>query len=92
MDENKNIHEAIEFILSSLKTQGQAPRTLKNYKNSFNVFEKYLNDHGISYVDEKVCLDYIYLKTSIKVLSFNEKALNPNINRRMKPYIYCLCT
>ncbi len=85
MDENKNIHEAIEFILSSLKTQGQALSTLKNYRNSFNVFEKYLNDNRISYVNEKVCLDYIYLKTSVKIQGFNEKGIKPNINRRMKP-------
>ena len=85
MNENKSIHEAIEYIIASLQTQGQAPGTLKNYVNSFSVFEKYLNEQKISQVDQKVCLDYIYLKTGTKVHSFNEKALNPNINRQMKP-------
>ena len=85
MNENKSIHEAIEYILASLQTQGQAPGTLKNYKNSFSVFEKYLNKHTISQVDQKVCLEYIYLKTGMKLHSFNQKTLNPNINRRMKP-------
>lgn len=85
MNENKNIHEAIEYILASLQTQSQAPGTLKNYKNSFSVFEKYLNKHKISKVDEKVCLEYIYLKTGMKLNSFNQKTLDPNINRRMKP-------
>lgn len=85
MNENKSIHEAIEYILVSLQTQGQAPGTLKNYKNSFSVFEKYLNKHTISQVDEKVCLEYIYLKTGMKLHSFNQKTLDPNINRRMKP-------
>jgi len=85
MNENKNIHEAIEYILASLQTQGQAPGTLKNYINSFNVFEKYLDKHTISKVDEKVCLEYIYLKTGVKLNSFNQKILDPNINRRMKP-------
>ena len=85
MNENKNIHEAIEYILASLQTQGQAPGTLKNYKNFFSVFEKYLNKHKISKVDEKVCLEYIYLKTGMKLESFNQKIPDPNINRRIKP-------
>lgn len=85
MNENKSIHEAIEYILASLQTQGQAPKTLKNYKNSFSVFEKYLDKHTISKVDEEVCLEYIYLKTGMKLDSFNQKILDPNINRRMKP-------
>lgn len=32
-----------------------------------------------------VCLEYIYLKTGRKVHSFNEKTIDSNINRRMKP-------
>jgi len=85
MNKNKSIHEAIDFILASLEAQEQAPGTLKNYRNSFSVFEKYLNKHGISHVDEDVCLDYIYLKTGRKLHSFNEKTLDSKINRRMKP-------
>jgi integrase/recombinase XerD len=85
MNENKSIHEAIKYILASLQTQGQAPGTIKNYKNSFSVFEKYLSEHSISRVDEKVCLEYIFLKTGMRLHSFNEKTLDPNINRRMKP-------
>ena len=85
MNENKSIHEAIEYIIVSLKKQGQAPKTLKNYISSFNVFKKYLREYKISKVDEKVCLAYIYLKTGMKLKSFNQKTLNPNVNRRMKP-------
>lgn len=85
INKTTNIHEAIESILDSLETQGQAPGTLKNYKNSFNVFEKYLIEHAISQVDEKVCLEYLYLKTSMKLHSFNGKILSSKINRRMKP-------
>lgn len=80
-----SIHEAIEFILASLEKQGQASGTLKNYHHSFNVFEKYLNDHGITHVDQDVCLEYVYSKTGRKLHSFNEKTLDSNINRRMKP-------
>ena len=85
MNENQTIHEAIEYIIASLKKQGQAPGTLKNYINSFNVFKKYLSEYKISKVDEKVCLAYIYLKTGVNLESFNQKILDPNINRRMKP-------
>ena len=85
MNKNKGIHKAIEYILASLETQGQAPRTLKYYKYSFSVFERYLNEYKISKVDEKVCLDYIYLKTGVKLKSFNQKILDHNINQRMKP-------
>ena len=85
MNKTTNTHEAIEYILASLETQGQAPGTLKNYKNSFNVFEKYLIEHAISQVDEKVCLEYIYFKTSMKLHSFNGKILDSKINRRIKP-------
>ena len=49
------------------------------------MFEKYLNEQKISQVDEKICLDHIYLKTGMKLESFNQKTLDPNINRRMKP-------
>jgi len=85
MNENRSIHEAIKYILASLKTQGQAPRTLKYYKYSFSVFEKYLSERTISQIDEKVCLDYLYLKTGVKLKSFNQKILDHKINQRMKP-------
>src|SRR5665648_336676 len=85
MNTNKIIHEAVEFILESLEAQGQAPGTLKNYKNSFSVFEKFLNEQGISKIDEDVCLEYIHFKTGRKLHSFNEKILDSSINRRMKP-------
>lgn len=85
MKENQSIHEAIKYILASLETQGQAPGTLKNYKNSFSVFEKYLNEKGMTYVNEEVCLAYVYSKTGMKVPSFVGKILDPKVNRRMKP-------
>src|SRR5665648_651252 len=85
MNTNKIIHEAVGFILESLEAQGQAPGTLKNYKNSFSVFEKFLNEQGISKIDEDVCLEYIHFKTGRKLHSFNEKILDSSINRRMKP-------
>ena len=85
MNKTKNIHDAIEAILASLEKQGQATGTLKNYKNSFNVFEKYLIEHKISEVDEKVCLEYIYLKTNMRLHSFDGNTLSSKINRRIKP-------
>lgn len=85
MELKQNIHESIAFIMDSLKKQGQAPGTLKNYKTYFHVFEEYLLEHDISYVDESVCLEYVYLKTGMKLKSFEGKTLGPVVNRRMKP-------
>lgn len=85
MSKNQHINEAIKYIIASLEAQGQASGTLKNYRNSFNVFEKYLIEKEISQVTEKVCLEYIYFKTRMRLLNFNEKKLSPKINRRIKP-------
>jgi len=71
--------------LNSLKKQGQAPGTLKNYQTYLNVFEQYLLKQGISYVNESVCLEYVYLKTGVKLKSFKGKTLDSVVNRRMKP-------
>ena len=82
---NNDIHEAIQFIISSLEKQGQAPGTLKNYINSFHVFEQYLEENSICEVNERICLEYIQFKTGKKINSFRGTTLDPNLNRRMKP-------
>lgn len=82
---NNGIHEAIQFIISSLEKQGQAPGTLKNYINSFHVFEQYLEDNSISQVNEEICVEYIQFKTGKKINGFRGTTLDPNLNRRMKP-------
>ena len=81
---NNDIHEAIQFIISSLEKQGQAPGTLKNYINSFHVFEQYLEENSICEVNERICLEYIQFKTGKKINSFRGTTLDPNLNRRMK--------
>jgi len=85
MELKQSIHESIEFIMDSLREQGQAPGTLKNYQTYFHVFEEYLSEHNIVCVDESVCLEYVYLKTGIKPKSFEGKTLDSIVNRRMKP-------
>ncbi|ANU46698.1 hypothetical protein ADH76_24560 [Enterocloster clostridioformis] len=82
---NNDIHEAIQFIISSLEKQGQSPGTLKNYINSFHVFERYLAENSICEVNEEICLKYIQFKTGKQIDSFRSTTLDPNLNRRMKP-------
>ncbi len=48
MLENEDIHGAILAIMESLRLQGTSQSRLKNYKNSYNVFERYLSDNCIS--------------------------------------------
>jgi len=85
MKNQQDIHKAISIIVESLKTQGQANGTMKNYRSSFNVFESYLVKQGIIHVDEVVCLDYIYVKTGVRPESFETTILDASLNRRMKP-------
>lgn len=85
MELKQSIHESITFIMDSLREQGQASGTLKNYQTYFHVFEKYLSENNITYVDESVCLEYVYLKTGMRLKSFEGKTLDPVVNRRMKP-------
>lgn len=85
MQLKQSINESINFIMDSLREQGQAPGTLKNYQTYFHVFEKYLSENNIVCVDESVCLEYVYFKTGMKLKSFEGITLDPSVNRRMKP-------
>lgn len=85
MKNQQDIHEVISIIVESLETQGQAVGTMKNYRNSFNVFESYLSKQGITHVDENVCLDYIYAKTGVRPERFETTILEAHLSRRMNP-------
>ncbi len=54
--ENQDIHVAILSIMESMSRQGTSPGRLKNFENSYNVFEHYLSDNGIDKIDENICL------------------------------------
>ena len=85
MKNQQDIHKAISIIMESLKAQGQAKSTMKNYRNSFNVFESYLLEQGITHIDEEVCLDYICAKTGVRPESFETTILDAKLSRRMNP-------
>lgn len=87
MNKNKkqNIHEFILFILSALEKQQTAQSTIKNYRNCFNVFEKYLKENSITEVNEQVCLDYLHHKTGKRPESFCGDTNDRNLNKQMKP-------
>jgi hypothetical protein len=63
MLENQDIHGAILAIMESMKLQGTSSGRLKNFENSFNVFERYILDNSIARIDENICLEYMYAKT-----------------------------
>jgi site-specific recombinase XerD len=85
MAEREKIQEAIAEIIKSLKEQGQAQSTLKNYENAYNVFERYLSEQNITQIDEAMCLEYVSQKTGVRVESFESVTNNGRVNRRMKP-------
>lgn len=83
MKTNASIHEAICFIQESLKSVGLAPGTLRNYETYFNSFETYLNQNGITHVDEDICLEYIHVKTGKRLDAFATRVLDPAVSRTM---------
>jgi site-specific recombinase XerD len=85
MKKQQDIHEAISIIMESLENQGHVKGTMKNYRNSFNVFESYLAKQGITHIGEDVCLDYIFFKTGTRPESFETTILDANLSRRMNP-------
>jgi len=48
MLENQDIHGAILSIMELMRQQGTSPGRLKNFENSYNVFERYLSDNSIA--------------------------------------------
>lgn len=83
--ENQDIHSAIVAIMEGLKCEGKTPKTLKTYETSFNSFEYYLTENGITDIDENVCLDYIHLKTGQRFSSFACVTSSYKVNYRMRP-------
>ncbi|MDR3584268.1 MAG: hypothetical protein P4L59_02960 [Desulfosporosinus sp.] len=63
MLENQDIHGAILSIMESMRQQGTSSARLKNFENSYNVFERYLSGNNIAKIDENICLEYVYAKT-----------------------------
>lgn len=85
MENKYDIHKAICFIIESLEAQDRAKSTMKKYRYSFCLFESYLEEQGITEVDEDVCLDYILIKNGVRPEGFETKILDYNINNTMKP-------
>lgn len=81
----QDIHSAVSTIMERLKGEGKSPKTLKTYKTSFNSFKKYLEDNKIKFVDESMCLEYIYLKTGQRFSSFACVTSNTRVDYRMRP-------
>jgi hypothetical protein len=81
--ENQDIHAAVLTLMESLRKQGKSLETLKTYETSFNSFERYVTKTGIVRIDERVCLDYIHLKTGKRFDSFECVTSNSRVDYRM---------
>ena len=90
MVEDQDIHGAILAIMESIRLQGTSPGGLKNYENSYNVFERYLTDNNITRIDEKICLEYVYVKTGQHFERFECVTSNARVDYRMRPLLLLL--
>jgi site-specific recombinase XerD len=90
MLENQDIHGAILSIMESMRRQGTSPGRLKNFENSYNVFERYLSDNSIAKIDENICLEYVYAKTGQRFERFECVTSNARADYRMRPLLLLL--
>ncbi len=88
--ENQDIHGTILSIMESMRQQGTSPGRLKNFENSYNVFERYLLDNSIARVDENICLKYVYVKTGQRFERFECVTSNAKADYRMRPLLLLL--
>lgn len=88
--ENQDIHDAIWAIMEAMSRQGTSPGRLKNFENSYNVFEHYLSDNGITKIDENICLEYVYVKTGQRFEHFECVTSNARVDYRMRPLLLLL--
>ena len=88
--EKQDIHGAVQAIMESLRKQGTSPGGLKNFENSYNVFERYLHDNAIAHIDAKICLEYVYLKTGLHFERFECVTANARVDYRMRPLLILL--
>lgn len=88
--EKQNTREAVSAIMESLEKQGTTPASRKTYETSFNSFLRYLEEGEIVQVDEKVCLEYIFLKTGRRFRSFECVTADSRVDYRMRPLLLLL--
>jgi site-specific recombinase XerD len=90
MTGTKDIHGAIQVIMEALKEQRLSQGRLKNFENSYNVFERYLGDNGIAEINEDICLEFVYSKTGIRFERFECVTANAKVDYRMRPLLMLL--
>lgn len=88
--EVQDIDGAVSAIMEALTSQGKSPETIKDYKNSFNAFMRYLADNQIPWINEEICLEYISLKTGKRIESFECVVADSRVNYRMRPLLLLL--
>lgn len=85
MNNNTNIQEAINQILSLLRKKELSEGSVKSYRYCYCKFQKYLEDNGIFEVNEKICLDYLEIQSKKRLISLWCTVKDPKINRRLRP-------
>jgi site-specific recombinase XerD len=88
--EKQDIRGSMDKILDALGKQGVSSCWLKKHQCTYNVFERYLEEKGLSHVSEKVCLDFLYQKHDKRFESFDSVILDGGVSNRMRPLVLLL--
>ena len=84
MNEIQIIKESMKSILRELECQKYSKGAIKTHSMIYNGILKYVTANGISYIDEQVCIKYVFFRTGFKIDGFYGTG-NPKINIVMKP-------
>ena len=85
--ENQDVHGAALQIMEAMKQQGSSTDRLKNYRSTYNVFERFLSSSGITHVDADVCMEVVYQKTGKRYDSFECVTSDGGVDNRMRPLL-----
>lgn len=91
MNNNNDIQEMIGRILAELKEEGMTESSIKSgYLSVYQSFLKFLDENDIKEVTEEICLQYIEIKTQIRLSSLLTVTSNGSLNRRIRALIILL--
>ena len=79
------IQETVDYLLQSLREEGLSETTVKDYRQGFSVFRRYVDGKNIVEVTEEVCLDFIESITGKRLSGLHESTKNTKVSRRIRP-------
>jgi site-specific recombinase XerD len=83
----QSIRKSISAIMESISKLGLSTERVKTYQSTYNVFQRFLFDNNITYVDESVCLEFVYQKTGKRYEHFECVTADGNVDNRMRPLL-----